>query len=137
MKNELRVFTVQEANQLLPEISVLLQKIRAVRNQILNLEVEIDALEIISEKKDTKSGEFSKKVEEYSVCVNSFYALIDELHKTGCILKDPEMGLVDFHSLYQGRIVFLCWHLGEGEISHWHEVGGGYATRQPLESKRP
>lgn len=136
MKNELRVFTVQEANKLLPQISVILQKIRSAREKILSLEVEIDALELIAEKKDKSSGELHKKVEEYSLAVNAFYALIDELHETGCLLKDPEMGLVDFHSLYQGRIVFLCWHLGENEITHWHEVGGGYATRQPLETKK-
>jgi hypothetical protein len=41
-------------------------------------------------------------------------------------------GLVDFPSLMDGRIVYLCWRLGEPEVLHWHELKSGFAGRQSL-----
>jgi hypothetical protein len=39
---------------------------------------------------------------------------------------------VDFPSLREGRIVYLCWRLGEDEVAWWHEVDAGFAGRQRL-----
>ena len=47
-------------------------------------------------------------------------------------LKDPRLGLVDFPMEYEGRVVLLCWHLGEPQVQFWHELDAGYAGRQPL-----
>jgi hypothetical protein len=58
---------------------------------------------------------------------------VRELHEIGCVAKDFEMGLVDFHALAGDRLVFLCWKLGEEEIGHWHPLDGGYSTRLPLD----
>ena len=41
-------------------------------------------------------------------------------------------GLVDFPSMMDGRIVFLCWKLGEAEVTHWHELDAGFSGRQSL-----
>jgi len=51
----------------------------------------------------------------------------------GIELKDPELGLVDFRSIREGREVYLCWQLGEEHLSFWHEIDTGFAGRQPLE----
>ena len=50
----------------------------------------------------------------------------------GCFLKDIETGLVDFYALHEGRVVYLCWRLGEPQVSFWHEVGRGFTYRQPI-----
>ena len=51
----------------------------------------------------------------------------------GVQLKDFERGLVDFPSLRDGRVVLLCWQLGEGdELEWWHDVDAGFAGRTPL-----
>ncbi len=133
--NELKVFTVPEANQILPRLIPILQDLKAKRDAILKLEVEIDLLELVQEKREkgAASAAVSQKVDEYTLRVNQFYKLSDALHETGCVLKDVDKGLVDFYSLYKGKIVYLCWKLGESEISHWHEIGSGFASRQPLE----
>jgi len=132
--NELRVFTVAEANRLIPRLSELIEEIKKTRDVILALEVEIDALELIAGK-DTKqpSSPAHKKLEEYNRAVDRFYRLIDDIHGLGCFLKDMDVGLVDFYTKYEGRIVYLCWKMGESEIHTWHEVGRGYTYRQPLE----
>ena len=44
--------------------------------------------------------------------------------------KGPE--LCDFYSIMDGREVFLCWRLGETEVSHWHDLDSGFTGRHPL-----
>ena len=48
------------------------------------------------------------------------------------MLKDPQMGLIDFPTLRDGELVELCWKLGEEKIGHWHRIGEGFAGRKPL-----
>jgi hypothetical protein len=48
------------------------------------------------------------------------------------MVKDIDRGLVDFYALSGDRLILLCWHLGEAEVSHWHSLEGGFASRQPL-----
>ena len=56
-----------------------------------------------------------------------------EIHEAGVQLKDYDRGLIDFPSMRDGRLVLLCWQLGEGdEIEWWHEVDTGFAGRQPI-----
>lgn len=132
--NQLKVFTVEETNQLLTKLTALITELQAKHRDILAKEVEIDALELLYPcgEGEKPSGEVAREIEVYNEWVNRFYALIDETHEMGCFLKDIEMGLVDFYTLYQGRVVYLCWKLGEPEVGFWHEVGRGYAYRQPI-----
>ncbi len=58
---------------------------------------------------------------------------VRELQELGVEPKDPFAGLVDFPCLRDGRVVYLCWKLGEPRIDYWHEIEAGFAGRQPLE----
>jgi hypothetical protein len=62
-------------------------------------------------------------------------AVIDDLNELGCLLKDLDMGLLDFPTLYHGDEVYLCWKLGEDEISFWHGVNEGYAGRKAIDAE--
>ena len=53
----------------------------------------------------------------------------------GIVLKDLDMGLVDFLGTRDGRNVYLCWHFGEDDIAYWHEINGGFAGRQLLDEQ--
>ena len=53
--------------------------------------------------------------------------------KSGIEVKDIATGLVDFPSLMNGRVVFLCWRMDEASITHWHELETGFTGRQPIE----
>ncbi len=130
---EIKVFTVEEANAMLPKIIPILNDLKERRELILQREIEIDALEIVSDRQDnSKTPEIRNKLEAYNRIVSGFYELVETLHESGCLLKDVETGLVDFYHLYQGRMVHLCWKLGEEKVEHWHEVGSGFANRRPL-----
>ncbi len=57
---------------------------------------------------------------------------LEEIRELGGVIKDLELGLVDFLHLRGGREVNLCWRYGEARITHWHGLDEGYAARKPL-----
>jgi hypothetical protein len=59
--------------------------------------------------------------------------VIDGIQEYGCQVKDLDLGLLDFPTLYRGKEVCLCWRLGEPEIAFWHEVDEGYKGRKPID----
>ena len=59
-------------------------------------------------------------------------ACAGEIQALGAIVKDLELGLVDFPSLRDGEEVLLCWRVGEDEIGFWHPVDEGFSGRRPL-----
>jgi hypothetical protein len=58
--------------------------------------------------------------------------IITEITNVGVEIKDVDMALVDFPSNREGRVVNLCWHVGEDDIAFWHETTTGFGNRQPL-----
>ena len=57
---------------------------------------------------------------------------IEAIQDTGCVIKDIEIGLVNWPALHQGREVLLCWKYGEPEVAFWHELNTGFAGRRPV-----
>jgi hypothetical protein len=59
---------------------------------------------------------------------------VDHLASQGIEVKSLDHGLIDFPALREGRVIYLCWRLGEGaSIRFWHEIEAGFAGRQTLE----
>ena len=68
----------------------------------------------------------------------------DEIRKLVCEIEEYEvqfkgldLGLVDFPAEVDGNVALLCWQYGEKEITHWHSLEGGFASRQPLPDVTP
>jgi hypothetical protein len=58
---------------------------------------------------------------------------VAELEEKGIILRDPVRGLVDFPALHpSGKVVLLCWLMGEDDLGWWHLPEDGFAGRRPL-----
>jgi hypothetical protein len=69
----------------------------------------------------------------YANLLTNFAEQMSELEDLGVQLKDFDRGLVDFPSLRDGRVVLLCWQLGEGdELEWWHDMDTGFGGRTPL-----
>ncbi len=82
--------------------------------------------------KDFYTEELAQIEEELEKDSEQLQAYVDELRELGVEPKSGPEGLVDFPCLLDDRIVFLCWKLGEGEVTHWHELDAGFAGRQSL-----
>jgi hypothetical protein len=57
---------------------------------------------------------------------------MEQIRETGCLVKDLDIGLVDFPALRRGVEVCLCWKLGERSIGHWHGMDEGFRGRKPI-----
>lgn len=126
-----RYYTVDEANATLDTIRPWLVELSEIRGR---LEIVQTQLYGISEqaRSNGKAGESDRLAEELVRLAERAKQIVDQLTGMGIELKDPRRGLIDFRSLREGRVVYLCWHLGEGEIAYWHELDAGYRGRQPL-----
>jgi hypothetical protein len=58
---------------------------------------------------------------------------LQEIQTLGCVVKDLDMGLLDFPALRDGQEVYLCWRVGEDRIESWHGIDEGYTGRKPLD----
>ena len=125
----MKIFTVQEANALLPEVRIIVGKIQRAHGQLSQYR---DEAKKASEAAEKGGGGIAEGV-AYAAVLTVLTMQLSELETLGVQLKDFERGLVDFPSLRDGRVVLLCWQLGEGdELEWWHDVDAGFAGRTPL-----
>ena len=129
--NQLKVFTLDEVNSILPQVRACITQLRAFRDGIIIKEAQVDALEIVSEKR-SDSPQVIEAVKVYQQLVNQFYDEINRMAAAGYHLKDLEMGLVDFYAIYENRMVYLCWKWDEEKVTHWHDIDSGFSSRQPI-----
>jgi len=124
-----RYFTLQEANETLSIVRPLMDEVQSIRQKIL--EIQPEAWPAIAKSAGNGGNRaLSNMVQDFE----RFDALIHRIQETDVLIKDVNLGLLDFPALKDGREVYLCWQYGEGEIAFWHEVEAGFAGRQPIES---
>ncbi|MDX6452811.1 MAG: hypothetical protein QOH16_2860 [Gaiellaceae bacterium] len=70
---------------------------------------------------------------ELSGLADAALACADKLEELGVVLKDLDLGLLDFPSVREGEEVLLCWHVGEESVATWHGLEEGYAGRKPID----
>jgi hypothetical protein len=125
----MKLFTVQEANALLPNVRIILAKIQRAHGKLTQYREDAKKA---SEAADQGGGGIASGV-AYASLLTDLTLQLAELEGLGVQLKDFERGLVDFPSLRDGRVVLLCWQMGEGdELEWWHDVDAGFAGRTPL-----
>jgi hypothetical protein len=124
-----KVFTVDEANRMLPLVERIVRDIVAAHGVLQERAGEYSTLDSEAPGTDERRRELRREIDSLTEQVNGY---ITELHRLGCLFKGFDEGLVDFYTLHGDQPVFLCWKLGEASIEWWHEIDAGYAGRQPL-----
>ena len=125
----MKLFTIQEANALLPSVRAIVGKIQQAHRNVSRYR---DEAKKASEAAEKGGGGITAGV-VYATALTDLTGRIAALEILGVQLKDFERGLVDFPSLRDGRVVLLCWQMGEGdELEWWHDVDAGFAGRTPL-----
>lgn len=120
-----RVYTVEEANALLPELRERLARIREAR-QVMLRHAEV-IREVVAE-----DGGGAHPGAEYLQATDTLRREIERLAAEEIALRDPETGLVDFPGERDGERVWLCWLAGEESVGHWHPLDTGFSSRRPL-----
>ena len=130
-----RVFTVEEANKMLPLVQRIVADIQRCYSELVaDAKVLMDAR--VAEAESRQPPSLDEEIDsdaELGRRRDLLAEYLRELTDLGIELKQPSIGLIDFPSLRDGRIVYLCWKLGEPRVEYWHELDAGFRGRQPLE----
>jgi hypothetical protein len=122
-----RRFTLREAEELLPSLDRLIRNAVAQKSEYQEAE---EALQSISQRVMMSGG---MSVDREAVAAQrerrnragaALKESLSEIQETGCQVKDLDVGLLDFPTLFRGREVYLCWRMGEASIRYWHGEEG-------------
>jgi hypothetical protein len=126
-----KVFTVEEANALIPRMEILVRGLQAeadaLRAQVRELARRHDSS--ITTMPLSDLIERYPELKEYAARMAEMAGQVETL---GCFLKDIDQGLVDFPYEIEDDVVFLCWQSGERQIIAWHTIDSGFSDRRPL-----
>ncbi len=130
---DFKLFTIDEANRTLPlvrrVVNDLLEEYPRWRQAVARFEILTGGARADwGETRDLVAARDA--VTEHAARINRYLL---ELESVGCVFKGFDAGLVDFYTLREDRVVFLCWRLGEERVTHWHELDAGFAGRQPID----
>ncbi len=130
-----KTYTVDEANQSLPEVRAAVSRIVELAPAIPELQESVR----IEEMKNHRAGGTEESREALAQMVASLRSTemavavaLERLQAMDVALKDGRVGLVDFLGYRDGELVELCWRLGEDQVGYWHRIGEGYAGRVPI-----
>ena len=123
----LRYFTVQEANELLPELEPLVGRVLALRARASHHSREMGAL--LADLSSDVGGPLPTRLTGEFAAIED---LIERIQAYGVVLKSLEAGLVAFLCERDSRNVFLCWSYGEPAVQYYHELHSGYQGRRPI-----
>jgi hypothetical protein len=137
-----RLFTIEQANAMLPLVRAITSDLASLGKDVMERRHRL-AL-VASGRGDADGGlrglkpgdpyadELAHMQTELERDQQKLLDYVAELRELGVEPKGAIEGLVDFPSEQDGRVVYLCWRLGEPEVLYWHDLEAGFAGRQPL-----
>ena len=133
-----RYFTIAEAQRLLPRVEERIREALLLKAEHQRADEEIRA----TTQRIFLSGGASvdrNHIAELKMTRDSTATRLQEtferIQELGCLVKDLDVGLLDFPTLYRGEEVYLCWRLGEDRIEFWHHIEDGFRGRQPVDAE--
>ena len=126
-----RYWTLAEANAMLPRLAQLLEDMRGQAQALEEAQDQLAQMKrtVHSNGNAVHAETLARQVADLQ---ETLRAGLDRIQEWGIELKDLGQGLVDFPYRRGGRVVYLCWRLGEEQIDWWHEIAAGFAGRQPI-----
>ena len=125
----MKLFTVEEANSLLPSVRPIVKAIQLAHRRVLSFQQAAKEAALGAE----YGGGGLAAGAQYARLLVELSLHAGQLETLGIQLKDYRQGLIDFPSMRDGRVVLLCWKADEGDqVEWWHDVEAGFAGRQPL-----
>ena len=121
-------FTITSANEILPKVIDKFKTVTNHKNEIVRIEQELNT----ALSPGNTFEEHVKIKQKLNSAVTKFYQSIEDLEKTGVVIKGVEEGLLDFPAKRFDEEIWLCWKNGEKEIKFWHEKDSGFNGRKPI-----
>jgi hypothetical protein len=130
-----RLFTPAEANSALSEVRPVAERLVALRARMRAL-AETQGENILAiggNGVGYAAGDLNAAQAELAELAKDAATCVDELDELGVVVKDVDLGLLDFPALRRGEEVELCWRVGEDAVEHWHPLAAGFAGRKPID----
>jgi hypothetical protein len=133
-----RFFTLQQAESVLPDVEAAIRQTISLKADYEGAEAEWHSF---SQRISAMGGmrmDRAQAMEQRNRRESAASALkqsIEKIQEFGCLVKDLDIGLIDFPTLFQGQEVYLCWKLGEGGIQFWHGIHEGFRGRKPIDAE--
>lgn len=131
-----RYFTRDEAERLLPEIGKRIEEALLLKTSAQVAEKEMrefsDRILLMGGTRVRHTRILETRARR-DASAERLRQVVEEIQERGCVVKDVDIGLVDFPALYRGQEVYLCWKLGEPHIAFWHGVTEGFRGRKPID----
>ena len=134
--SEQRIFTIEEVDALIPSLNELLGRQFVAQKEIEARLTELARLtgslpQSLDPKPDDAS-EVERIKRDLREQIKTYEDGWQAVQALGAVVKDPQIGLLDFYGRIEGRLVWLCWRYGESSLSFYHELEAGYGGRRPL-----
>ncbi len=133
-----RLFSIDEANQLLAELRSELGDLNNMQQQARKKYEEMRDIREVGYRPDGNLimlSDYQETKREFDRIVANANQVLSEINRRGCRVTDVETGLVDFPARVDGVPVYLCWQKDEEEIGYYHGLEEGFAGRRPLPQK--
>jgi hypothetical protein len=131
---EERHFSIEEANEALDEVRPLTEELVVHRRALVKLQERQAAVttRIAGNGGNVEPHELEDVQERLDEEVAGIARCVARIHTVGALVKDLDVGLVDFPATRDGEEILLCWRLGEAEVGFWHGLDEGFSGRKPL-----
>jgi hypothetical protein len=126
----MKLFSAEKANALIPTIAPIVDELWAKRRELAIGLLETDPALRAGRDEHTHDRRYARRFTELKADI---VRLINRIEAHGCVVKDLDLGLLDFPALRDGRPIYLCWKAGEPALTHWHGTNEGFASRKPLD----
>ena len=133
-----RTFTFDEARTLLPVLESLLRTAISSKKTMEEIEAETQALNhriFLNGGTHVDVVATARRKAERAKAEQRAKDALAEIDSIGVQVKDLDVGLLDFPCEVEGRVVLLCWKMGEPSIKHWHSIEEGFAGRKPIDER--
>ena len=133
-----RTFTLDEAQSLLPVLESLLRAAISGKKLMEEVEAEMQALNhciFLNGGTHVDVVAVARRKAERTKAEQRAKDALAEIDSIGVQVKDLDIGLLDFPCEVEGRVVLLCWKMGEESITHWHGTDEGFAGRKRIDER--
>jgi hypothetical protein len=135
---EPRFFTLTEAERARQELEPFLVEAMDCRKKLVGLETDLSAVSARIMMMGGVIVPYEKLATlrmEHQQLAQTMKTALNRILEAGCLIKDLEIGLLDFPSRINNEEVYLCWRLGEDRIRFYHRQDEGFAGRKPLDPR--
>jgi hypothetical protein len=129
-------FTLPEAEGLLPEIEKTMREAVSLKSEYEQAESSVQSVTqrvimlggVLVDREAVRGNKLRR-----DTTAERLKVVLEKIQEFGCVVKDLDIGLVDFPTEFRGQEVYLCWKMGEPGIQFWHGIHEGFAGRKPID----